>query len=138
MRSHAEKADPVDFRGSLPARRKRPCRRAAQQRDEFAPFGINQVGSVPSQAGAESQDIELARISQEVIERFYNLSAIGGYGADVRSSVIRVNSTPSGQSQGLPPFAAFDLGLQTGMRTGGAHVLKQTVRVVFWGSSPSP
>ena len=35
------------------------------------------IHSVPSQAGPGLQDIELARISQEVTERFYNLLAAG-------------------------------------------------------------
>src|SRR4029450_11528100 len=64
----------------LRARRERPRHRcAAEQRDELAPFQLIEEHSVPSQAGAGLQDIELARISQEVTERFYNLLA-GGEG----------------------------------------------------------
>jgi hypothetical protein len=38
---------------------------------------IDRVASGPLPARAELQDIELAQISQEVAERFYNLLAVG-------------------------------------------------------------
>jgi hypothetical protein len=38
---------------------------------------IDRVASGPLPARAELQDIELAQISQEVTERFYNLLAVG-------------------------------------------------------------
>src|SRR5262249_42255404 len=46
----------------LCARRKRPCRRAAEQRDELASSQMIELHSVP--ASAELHDIELAGISQ--------------------------------------------------------------------------
>src|SRR5262249_24530395 len=54
----------------LRARRERPrdCR-AAEQRDELATFQLIELHSVPP-ARARLQDIELARIGQEVTERF--------------------------------------------------------------------
>ena len=64
----------------LRVRRERPrSRRATEKRDEVAPSDLIGLHSVPcQQARAELQDIELARISQEVTERFCNLSALGG------------------------------------------------------------
>src|SRR5437016_6016703 len=54
----------------LPARRERPRdRRAAEQRDELASFQVIEFHSVPCAARAGLQDIELARISQEVSGR---------------------------------------------------------------------
>jgi hypothetical protein len=50
----------------LRVRRKRPSnRRAAEQRDELAPVQLIELHSVPP-ARAGLEDIELARISQEV------------------------------------------------------------------------
>jgi hypothetical protein len=57
----------------LRARRERPRHRATEQRGELAPFYLIELHSVPLSARAGLQDIELARISQEVTERFYNL-----------------------------------------------------------------
>jgi hypothetical protein len=61
--------------GLLRARRERPrSRGSTEKRDELATFQLIELHSMPaSQAGL--QDIELARISQEVTERFYNLLA---------------------------------------------------------------
>jgi hypothetical protein len=61
----------------LRARHKWPCNRTAEKRDELASFKLIELHSVPCQPGAGLQDIELARISQEVAERFYNLLAVG-------------------------------------------------------------
>jgi hypothetical protein len=47
-------------------RRERPCCRAAEQRDEVAPFQLIELHSVSPPARAELQHIELARISQEL------------------------------------------------------------------------
>jgi hypothetical protein len=61
------------------ARHERPRRRrAAEQRDELASFQLIEFHSIPA-AKAGLQDIELARISQEVTGRFCNLLA-GGMG----------------------------------------------------------
>jgi hypothetical protein len=46
------------------------CRAAAEQRDELASFQLIELHSVPGAARAGLQDIELARISQDVTERF--------------------------------------------------------------------
>ena len=55
-------------RSLLRARRERPRHHgAAEQRDEFAPSQLIEGHSVPS-ARAGHQDIELARISQEISE----------------------------------------------------------------------
>jgi hypothetical protein len=51
-------------------------RRTAEQRDELASFQLIELHSIPASQGC-MQDIELARISQEVTERFYNLLAVG-------------------------------------------------------------
>jgi hypothetical protein len=61
----------------LRARRERPrgCR-AAEQRDELPSFLI-ELHSIPTSWDRTRQNIELARISQEVTERFYNLLAVG-------------------------------------------------------------
>ncbi len=53
------------------------CRAAAEQRDELAAFQLIELHSVPCAARAGLQNIELARISQEVTERFYSLLAVG-------------------------------------------------------------
>ena len=59
----------------LRVRRERPSRRAAEQRDELAPFQLVELHSMPaSQAGL--QDIELAGVSQELLGRFYNLPLV--------------------------------------------------------------
>jgi hypothetical protein len=51
-------------------------RRAAEKRDELAPSQLIELHLLPASQG-RMQDIELARISQEVTERFYNLLAVG-------------------------------------------------------------
>src|SRR5262249_61027018 len=56
--------------------RERPCRRAAEQRYELAPFQLIELHSVPA-AKPDRRIIELARISQVITERFYNLLAVG-------------------------------------------------------------
>src|SRR5262249_25592634 len=55
--------------------RERPCRRAAEQRYELAPFQLIELHSVPA-AKPDRRIIELARISQVITERFYNLLAV--------------------------------------------------------------
>jgi hypothetical protein len=61
------------------ARRERPRNhRAAEQRDEFAPFYLIELHSVRcQQVRAGLQDIEPATNSQRVLERLYNLLAVG-------------------------------------------------------------
>src|SRR5262245_34169380 len=53
----------------LRARRRRLRRRAAEERDELSPFYLIELHSVPP-ARAGLHDIELARISQVITERF--------------------------------------------------------------------
>src|SRR5262249_31594573 len=54
----------------LRSRRERPRRRAAEQRNEVAPFPLTEMHPIPSRAGSTSQDTGLQRISQRVCERF--------------------------------------------------------------------
>src|SRR5262249_46179903 len=54
----------------LRTRREWPSRRAAEQRDEVAPFYLTEMHPIPSRAGSTSQDTGLQRISQRVCERF--------------------------------------------------------------------
>jgi hypothetical protein len=57
----------------LRARRERPRGgRAAEQRDKIAPFQSIKLHAVPRQPGVGMQDIELARISQEVTVTIYD------------------------------------------------------------------
>src|SRR5262249_46428966 len=49
---------------------------AAEQRYELPPFYLIELHSVPLSARAGLQDIESAKISQEVTERFYNLFSV--------------------------------------------------------------
>src|SRR5262249_16426780 len=55
-----------------PLRERPRGRRAAEPRDELAAFQLPELHWCPP-ARAGLKDIELARISQEVMERFYNL-----------------------------------------------------------------
>src|SRR5215831_21286278 len=48
-----------------------------EKREELAAFRLIELHSIPASQGPDLQDIELARISQEVAERFYNLVAVG-------------------------------------------------------------
>src|SRR5215471_16400271 len=48
-----------------------------EKREELAAFQLIELHSIPASQGPDLQDIELARISQEVAERFYNLVAVG-------------------------------------------------------------
>jgi hypothetical protein len=48
----AEEPDAIDFRSRLRARRERPRRRTAEQRDELAAFQLIELHSIPAnQAG---------------------------------------------------------------------------------------
>jgi hypothetical protein len=72
--------EPSDYRHRrlLRARRERPRGdHAAEKRDELAAFQLIELHSIACRPGARLQDIELAKISQEVTERFYNLLAVG-------------------------------------------------------------
>ena len=60
----------------LRARHARPRRHAAEHRDELAPLQLNRISASTQRAKAGLQNIELAQISQEVVERFCN-----GHGA---------------------------------------------------------
>jgi hypothetical protein len=71
----------------LRARRTRPRRRAAEQRDELAAFQLIELQSVPP-ARAGLEDIELARISQEV-----NTPDLGFYTVDRARS--RASASPA-------------------------------------------
>src|SRR3981081_2099004 len=58
----------------LRARSERPCnRRAADERDELAPFQLIELHSIPASQGR----IVRYRIGEEVTELFYNLLAVG-------------------------------------------------------------
>src|SRR5262245_24995954 len=64
-RARPQKADGCQLRLLLRACRERPrCRRAAEQRDEFATPQLIELHSVPSQG--RIADIELAEVSQEL------------------------------------------------------------------------
>ncbi len=70
-------ADSAHSLALLCAQRQRPRRRrAAEQRDELPSFLI-ELHPIPTSWDRTRQNIELARISQEVTERFYNLLAVG-------------------------------------------------------------
>ena len=61
----------------LRARPERPDRHAAEHRDELAPLQLIESRPAPNEAKAGLQNIELAQISQEVVERFCNESTGG-------------------------------------------------------------
>ena len=61
-----EHADAPQLAGLLRARRERPRRSAAEQRDELAAFQMVDLHSVPASQG-RMQDIELVRSRQEVL-----------------------------------------------------------------------
>jgi hypothetical protein len=94
-RSDAEK--PCDrHRRLLRARRERPRgRRAAEQRDELAPFQFIELHSIPTDR-AGLQDNELARISHEITERFSSLLAVGDGGR--RTLLVPLGADTSQQS----------------------------------------
>src|SRR5262249_62022511 len=69
-----QEPDPTHLVGLLRAYRERPCRRAAEQRDELAPFQRIELHSVPASQGG-LQDIKLARRSQRVVIAAPRLSA---------------------------------------------------------------
>src|SRR5262249_55402653 len=75
-RGRTQEPNGWQLRRLLRARRERPhgCR-TAEQRDELPSLQLNCIR--PSQAGAGLHDIELARISQVITKRFYNLLAVG-------------------------------------------------------------
>src|SRR5262249_58024838 len=50
----------MDFARPLRARRKRPCDRATEQRDEVAPFPMTEMHPIPSRAGSTSQAYRIA------------------------------------------------------------------------------
>jgi hypothetical protein len=75
-RSGTKKSD-HRHRRLLRARHEWPHRRrAAEQRDELPSFLI-ELHPIPTSWDRTRQNIELARISQKVTERFYNLLAVG-------------------------------------------------------------
>ena len=69
--------------------RGRPRARAAEQRDELAPFHLTKMHPIPHGPGAHRKDIELQRISQRVVQSALTISARSGRS---RESGIRVTS----------------------------------------------
>jgi hypothetical protein len=63
------------YRWLLRTRSDRPCR-AADKGDELAPFQIDRIAFRRPPLRVDLQNIELAGVSQEVLERFYNLSFV--------------------------------------------------------------
>jgi hypothetical protein len=90
----------------LRPRRERPRRRTAEQREELAtPLLIElHFGPLPARAGL--QDTELARISQEVWERFYSLSVRCGL-REGDQKTNRESHVPTIKiAHGVPVYAA--------------------------------
>ena len=80
----------------LRARPERPDRHAAEHRDELAPLQLIESRPAPNEAKAGLQNIELAQISQEVVERFCNESS-----ALVNAQCREANITKSGVRLGV-------------------------------------
>jgi hypothetical protein len=78
-----------------PVSEKSGRRRAAEKCDELASFRLIELHSIPP-ARAGLQDNELARISQEVTERFSSLLAVGDGGR--RTLLVPLGADTSQQS----------------------------------------
>jgi hypothetical protein len=73
LQALAQRPQPFADRRLLRACRERPRRsRAAEKRDELAPFQLIELHSIPASQGRR-QDIQLVTSSQRVSERLYNL-----------------------------------------------------------------
>jgi hypothetical protein len=73
-----------------------PRGRAAEQRDEFASFQLIELHSIPTSWDRTQKHIALARISQEVTERFSSLLAVGDGGR--RTLLVPLGADTSQQS----------------------------------------
>jgi hypothetical protein len=72
VHEHTDAPHPLD---RLRARRERPRRRTAEQRDERAPLQLIELHFGPPPARAGLQNIELAIVSQRVSGRLHNLAS---------------------------------------------------------------